>query len=287
MLKKAAGQPVISFEFFPPKTEEGDRNLFEKTLPALAQAKPDFCSVTYGAGGSTRGKTLMIVDRIQREHGLTALAHLTCVNHTRDEVHVLLEKIRALGCKNILALRGDPPGGGAFQTTLGGFEFASELVQFIRQAGDFSTGVAGFPEGHTACQAGKYADWEHLKAKVDAGADFVLTQLFFDNADFFAFRDHVAGKLGVRVPIVPGVIAILNATQIIKFTQLCGSKIPPALRTKLDALGTDETVATEFGIEYATRQCEELLRAGVPGLHFYTLNKAPSTLRVLKNLGLA
>ncbi len=285
--KKAARRPVISFEFFPPKTEEGDRNLLEKTLPALAEAKPDFCSVTYGAGGSTRGKTLMIVDRIQREHGLTALAHLTCVNHTRDEVRVLLEKIRALDCKNILALRGDPPGGGVFQAAPGGFEFASELVQFIRQAGDFSTGVAGFPEGHTACQAGKYADWEHLKAKVDAGADFVLTQLFFDNADFFEFRDHVAGKLGVRVPIVPGVISILNAAQIIKFTQLCGSKIPPALRSKLDALGTDEAAATEFGIEYATRQCEELLRAGVPGLHFYTLNKAHSTIRVLKNLGLA
>jgi methylenetetrahydrofolate reductase (NADPH) len=285
--KRAAGRPVISFEFFPPKTEEGDRNLFEKTIPALAQSRPDFCSVTYGAGGSTRDKTLLMVDRIQREHHLTALAHLTCVNHTREEVRALLEKIRALGCKNILALRGDPPGGGEFEATPGGFEYASQLVEFIRQSGDFSAGVAGFPEGHTACKQGKYADWEHLKAKVDAGADFVLTQLFFDNADFFEFRDHVAGKLGVQVPIVPGVVAILNATQIIKFTQLCGAKIPPALRTKLDALGTDEVAATEFGIEYATRQCEELLHAGVPGLHFYTLNKAHSTIRVLKNLGLA
>lgn len=285
--KLAAARPVISFEFFPPKTEEGDRNLFDKTLPALSQAKPDFCSVTYGAGGSTRDKTLMMVDRIQREQGLTALAHLTCVNHTREEVRALLAQIRALGCKNILALRGDAPGGGEFKATRGGFEFAAQLVQSIRESGDFSTGVAGFPEGHTACHAGKYADWEHLKAKVDAGADFVLTQLFFDNADFFEFRDHVAGKLGVRVPIVPGVISILNAAQIIKFTALCGSKIPPALRVKLDALGTDEAAATEFGIEYATRQCEELLRAGVPGLHFYTLNKPHSTLRVLQNLGLA
>ncbi len=148
--KRAAKKPVISFEFFPPKTEEGDRNLLEKQIPALMQAKPDFCSVTYGAGGSTRDKTLMIVDRIQREHGLTALAHLTCVNHTRDEVRAVLEKIRALGCKNILALRGDPPGGGEFQTTPGGFEFASQLVQFIRESGDFSIGVAGFPEGHIA-----------------------------------------------------------------------------------------------------------------------------------------
>jgi methylenetetrahydrofolate reductase (NADPH) len=285
--KKTARRPVISFEFFPPKTEEGDRNLFDKTIPALALAKPDFCSVTYGAGGSTRDKTLMIVDRIQREHGLTGLAHLTCVNHNRDEVRILLEKIRALGCKNILALRGDPPGGGEFQTTPGGFEFASQLVELIRQTGDFSTGVAGFPEGHPACKEGKYADWGHLKTKVEAGADFVLTQLFFDNTDFFEFRDQMIGKFGVRVPVVPGVISILNATQIIKFTQLCGAKIKPALLAKLDALGTDEAAATEFGIEYATKQCEELLRAGVPGLHFYTLNKAHSTIRVLENLGLA
>jgi methylenetetrahydrofolate reductase (NADPH) len=285
--RQAASLPVISFEFFPPKTDEGDRNLLEKTLPALMQAKPDYCSVTYGAGGSTRDKTLMIVDRIQREHRLTALAHLTCVNHTRAEVGVLLEKIRALGCQNILALRGDPPGGGEFQSTPGGFEFSSQLVQFIRESGDFSTGVAGFPEGHLACKLGKHADWEHLKTKVDAGADFVLTQLFFDNADFFEFRDHVTGKLGVRVPIVPGVISILNAAQTIKFTQMCGAKIPPPLRAKLDALGNDEAAAIEFGIEYATRQCEELLRAGVPGLHFYTLNKSRSTVQVLKNLGLA
>jgi methylenetetrahydrofolate reductase (NADPH) len=282
-----AGRPVISFEFFPPKTDEGDRNLFDKTIPALMSTKPDYCSVTYGAGGSTRDKTLMIVDRIQREHHLTALAHLTCVNHTRAEVGTLLEKIRALGCKNILALRGDPPGGGEFQPTSGGFEYSSQLVKFIREAGDFSTGVAGFPEGHLACKDGKHIDWEHLKSKVDAGADFVITQLFFDNADFFEFRDHVTGKLGVRVPIVPGMISILNAAQTIKFTQLCGAKIPPALRTKLDALGNDEAAATEFGIEYATRQCEELLQAGVPGLHFYTLNKPRSTVQVLKNLGLA
>jgi methylenetetrahydrofolate reductase (NADPH) len=285
--KRPANRPVISFEFFPPKTDEGVRNFFEKAIPALLQAKPDFCSVTYGAGGSTRDKTLMIVDRIQREHKLTALAHLTCVNHTRDEVRALLEKIRALGCRNILALRGDPPGGGGFQPAPGGFEFSSQLVRFIRESGDFSIGVAGFPEGHLACKAGKHADWAHLKAKVDAGADYVLTQLFFDNADFFEFRDYAAGKLGVRVPIVPGMISILNATQIIKFTQLCGAKIPPPLRAKLDALGNDEEAAIEFGIEYATQQCEELLRAGVPGLHFYTLNKSRSTVQVLKNLGLA
>ena len=285
--KMAAKKPVISFEFFPPKTDEGDRALLEKQIPALLAAKPDFCSVTYGAGGSTREKTLQIVDRVQRQHGLAALAHLTCVNHTREEVRALLEKVRALNCKNILALRGDPPGGGEFQATPGGFEFSSELVNFIREQGNFSTGVAGFPEGHIACKAGKHADWQHLKEKVEAGADFVVTQLFFDNADYFEFRDHVAGKLGVRVPLVPGVVSILSATQITKFTQMCGAKIPPALRTQLDALGTDDEAAMKFGIEYATRQCAELLRAGVPGLHFYTLNKAPATVQVLKNLGLA
>jgi methylenetetrahydrofolate reductase (NADPH) len=284
--KKAAGKPVVSFEFFPPKTDEGDRNLLEKQIPALLAAHPDFCSVTYGAGGSTREKTLRIVNTIQRQHGLTALAHLTCVNHTRAEVGALLEKICALNCKNILALRGDAPGGGEFQPTPGGFEFSAQLVEFIREHGDFSIGVAGFPEGHVACKDGKHADWQHLKEKVDAGADFVVTQLFFDNADFFEFRDHVVNQLGVRVPIVPGIVSILSATQIIRFTQLCGSKIPPALRAKLDQLGTDDEAAMKFGIEYATQQCAELLRAGVPGLHFYTLNKAYSTVQVLKNLGL-
>jgi methylenetetrahydrofolate reductase (NADPH) len=286
-VRRAAGQPVISFEFFPPKTEEGDRALLEKHIPALLQTRPDYCSVTYGAGGSTREKTLMIVDRIQRQHGLTALAHLTCVNHTREQVAELLEKIRALGCRNILALRGDPPGGGDFVPTPGGFEYSSQLVKFIRERNGFSIGVAGFPEGHVACKAGKSADWRHLKEKIEAGADFVLTQLFFDNADFFEFRDHLTAKLGVNVPLVPGVIAILSATQIKRFTQLCGARIPAALATRLDELAADDAAAAAFGIEYATKQCEELLRAGVPGLHFYTLNKAHSTVQVLRNLGLA
>jgi methylenetetrahydrofolate reductase (NADPH) len=285
--KKAAQKPVISFEFFPPKTDEGDRNLLEKQIPALLATRPDFCSVTYGAGGSTRDKTLTIVDRIQREHQLPALAHLTCVNHTREEVRTLLEKISALGCKNILALRGDAPGGGDFQATPGGFEFSSQLVKFIRESGNFSVGTAGFPEGHIANKNGKHDDWKHLQEKVAAGADFIVTQLFFDNVDFFEFRDHIAGKLGVKVPIVPGVIAILSAAQIKRFTQLCGSKIPAKLQAKLDAVANDDEAAMKFGIEYATEQCAELLRAGVPGLHFYTLNKAHSTVQVLKNLKLA
>jgi methylenetetrahydrofolate reductase (NADPH) len=285
--KRLVKRPVISLEFFPPKTGEGDKALLEKHIPALMEVRPDFCSVTYGAGGSTREKTLMIVDRIQREHRLTALAHLTCVNHTREQVAELLQKIKATDCKNILALRGDPPGGGEFQPTPGGFEYSSQLVQFIREQSGFGVGVAGFPEGHIACKEGKLADWQHLREKVEAGADFVLTQLFFDNADYFEFRDHLTGKFDVKVPLVPGVIAIVSATQIKKFTQLCGSKIPPALAARLDEIGADDAAAAEFGIEYATKQCEELLRAGAPGLHFYTLNKAASTVRVLKNLGLA
>ena len=284
--RSAGGKPVISFEFFPPKTDEGDRTLLEKNVPALLATRPDFCSVTYGAGGSTREKTLTIVDRIQREHQLPALAHLTCVNHTRDEVRVLLEKIRALDCRNILALRGDPPGGGEFQPTPGGFEFSADLVRFIKQSGDFSVGVAGFPEGHIANKLGKHADWQHLKERADAGADFVITQLFFDNADFYEFRDHVTKNLGVKIPILPGVIAILSAAQIQRFTQLCGSKIPAKLQAKLNEVAHDDEAAMKFGIEYATQQCEELLRMGAPGLHFYTLNKAHSTVQVLKNLKL-
>ena len=227
--RRAGRQAVISFEFFPPKTDEGDRNLLERTIPALLQTKPDYCSVTYGAGGSTRDKTLMIVDRIQRQHGLTAVAHLTCVCATKEQIRDLLARIRSLGVKNVLALRGDPPGGSDFQATPGGFEFSSQLVRFIREQGDFCIGVAGFPEGHIACKEGNYADWTHLKEKVDAGANFVLTQLFFDNADFHRFRDHVTRKLGVNVPIVPGVVSILSATQIKRFTAMCGATIPAPL----------------------------------------------------------
>jgi methylenetetrahydrofolate reductase (NADPH) len=284
--KRATGKPVISFEFFPPKTEEGDRSLLEKTIPALMQTKPDYCSVTYGAGGSTRDKTLMIVDRIQKEHQLTAVAHLTCVSATKEEIHRLLEQIRALDVRNVLALRGDPPGGGEFRATPGGFEFSSELVEYIRGLDGFSIGVAGFPEGHIACKEGKYVDWQHLKTKINAGADFVLTQLFFDNADFYEFRDHLTKKLGVNVPLVPGIVSILSAAQIKRFTAMCGARIPDPLAARLDEIGDNDAQAMEFGIEYATKQCEELLSAGAPGIHFYTLNKPHSTVRILKNLGL-
>jgi methylenetetrahydrofolate reductase (NADPH) len=285
--KARAAQPVISFEFFPPKTDEGDRTLLAKTIPALMQTRPDFCSVTYGAGGSTREKTLMIVDRIQREHGLTAVAHLTCVCSTREQIKELLQQIRALGVKNVLALRGDPPGGGEFQVTPGGFEFSNQLVSFIREQGDFCIGVAGFPEGHIACKAGKHTDWSYLKQKIEAGADFVVTQLFFDNADFYAFREHMNRRLGVTVPLVPGIVPILSGSQIKRFTALCGARIPAPLAGRLDELGQDDAAVAEYGIEYATQQCADLLKQGAPGIHFYTLNKANSTVRVLRNLSLA
>ena len=286
MTARAAKRPVISFEFFPTKTEEGERVLLEKTIPALRQLKPDFCSVTYGAGGSTRDKTLTIVDRIQRQHGLTAMAHLTCVNATKEEIGAYLSEARSRGINNILALRGDPPGGtGEFKMTEGGFEFSYQLVEFIRQAGGFSIGVAGFPEGHIACKEGKYVDWQRLKNKIDRGADFVITQLFFSNRDYIQFRDFLT-KLGVTVPIVPGIIPILSTAQIKKFTALCGAGLPKPLLNELEKRGDDDEAAAQFGIEYATRQCEELLREGAPGIHFYTLNKARSTTAILNNLRL-
>jgi len=280
-------RPVVSFEFFPTRTPEAERTLLEKTIPALGQLKPDFCSVTYGAGGSTRDKTLTIVDRIQREQGLTAMAHMTCVNATRDDTASVLAQARALGITNILALRGDPPGGaGVFQKTDGGFEFAYELVRFIKDMGGFSIGVAGFPEGHIASAEGKHADWRHLRHKIDQGADFVITQLFFNNRDYFDFRDYLS-SLGVRVPLIPGIIPILSAAQIKKFVSLCGADLPAPLIEELDKRGSDDEAVTELGIEYATKQCEELLREGAPGLHFYTLNRARSTTRIVNNLGLA
>ena len=280
-------RPVISFEFFPTKTPEGERTLLEKTIPALGRLKPDFCSVTYGAGGSTREKTLAIVDRMQRDQALTAMAHMTCVNATREDTAGVLAQARALGITNILALRGDPPGGvGDFEKTEGGFEFSYELVRFVKDMDAFSIGVAGFPEGHIASSEGKHADWRHLKHKIDQGADFVITQLFFSNRDYFEFRDYLA-SLGVRVPLVPGIMPVMSAAHIRRVVTLCGAALPPALVTELDKRGADDDAVTQFGIEYATRQCEELLREGVPGLHFYTLNKAASTTAIVGNLGLA
>lgn len=278
-------RPLISFEFFTPRTAEGDRVFFDRTLPALAALRPGYCSVTYGAGGSTRDKTLGMVERIQNDHGLPAMAHLTCVGATRAQIEELLGDARRRGIRNLLALRGDPPEGtAAFEQVPGGFRYAHELVTLAHGFGGFSLAVAGFPEGHLECREGKRVDWERLKAKVACGADAVITQLFFDNAYFYEFRDHLVDRLGVRVPIVPGIIPIQSAGQIRKFVALCGATIPPALAARLEALATDDAAAAEFGIEFATAQCVDLLRQGVPGLHFYSLNKALPVTRILQNL---
>lgn len=284
---RPGARPVISFEFTPPRTDEGDRTLFDKTLPELAKLKPDYCSVTYGAGGTTREKTLDIVDRIQREHKLTAMSHLTCVGSTRADIAAVLDEASARGIKNILALRGDPPGGiGEFSKTEGGFEYSSELVDVIKARGEFSIGAACFPEGHMHCKEGKFADWDHLKRKIDAGVDFVITQLFFDNADFFEFHNYMTAKLGVTIPICPGILPIPSAGWIKRFIPLCGAKVPKVVADKLAEFGDNEEAVVDWGIEYATKQCEELLKFGVTGLHFYTVNKVKPTRAIVRNLGL-
>ena len=285
--KRAAGRPVISVEFFPPKTPKGDETLFERTLPALQAVAPDYYSVTYGAGGSTRHKTLEVVDRIQREHHATTMAHLTCIGTSRTDIERYLLEARDKGIRNILALRGDPPqGSGELARLEGSFEYSYQLVGFIKRTGSFSIGTAGFPESHIACTEGKHVDWQRLKAKIDEGADFVLTQLFFDNDDYFTFRDYLVETLGVRVPITPGVLPILDTEQIQRFTRICGSTLPAALLAKLEVFGNDAEAVAEFGVEFATRQCEALLAGGAPGLHLYSLNKARAATRIIQNLGL-
>ncbi len=283
---RAAGRPAVSFEFFPPKTSEGEKNLLEKTIPALLELKPDYCSVTYGAGGTTREKTIGIVDRIQREHGLTTMMHLTCVNSTKDELASVLAEAKVRGIRNILALRGDPPPDAAeWQATEGGFTYSSQLVEFIKQLGGFCIGTAGFPEGHIAQRGGRAVDWGFLREKIAAGADFVITQLFFDNVDFFSFHDYLSIH-EVKVPIIPGVLPVSSAKQTKKFTEMCGARLPEGLLKRLNEIGDDDEGAAKFGIQYATDQCRVLLKAGVPGLHFYTLNKAASTTAIVRNLGL-
>jgi len=285
--RQAAARPVVSVEFFPPRTPEGERALFDRTLPALMDIRPDFCSVTYGAGGSTRDKTLEVAARVQREFALTAMAHLTCISTSREEVHGFLVEAEARGIQNILALRGDPPRGlPDFDPPANGFTYSYQLIDFIRQRGGFSIGTAGFPEGHVACREGRHADWQRLKLKIDHGADFVLTQLFFDNADYFAFAEYVTGTLGLRVPLTPGILPMLNGEQVKRFTALCGARLPDPLAIRLSELGDDHEAVARFGIDYATRQSEALLAGGAPGLHIYTLNRPEATVEIVRRLGL-
>jgi methylenetetrahydrofolate reductase (NADPH) len=285
---RALGRPTISFEFFPPKTAEAEEALFARAMPQLRALRPDFVSVTYGAGGSTRDGTLRIASRARHEFGLEAMAHLTCVGASRTLLRDVLDEARGLGLENILALRGDPPAGTSeWRPAEDGLSYAHELVRLVRSYGCFSVGVAGFPEGHLNCNGDKHRDWAYLAAKVEAGAEFVLTQLFYDNRDYFEFKDYLENHLGVRVPLVPGVLPILSTAQIKRFTTLCGARLPAPLLECLEALGDDDEAVTQFGIEVATQQCRELLAGGAPGLHFYTLNRARSTAAVLGNLGLA
>jgi methylenetetrahydrofolate reductase (NADPH) len=249
-------------------------------------ARPDYCSVTYGAGGSTREKTLGLVERIQRDFGLTTVMHLTCVNADKAELGSVIDEAKARGVRNILALRGDPPGGsGEWVPTEGGFRYSSELVAYLKEIGDLSIGTAGFPEGHIAQTGGKHQDWQHLADKIHQGAHFVVTQLFYDNDDYFAMRDHLTKTLGVDVPLIPGLLPVVALNQTKKFTALCGARLPERFLSRLEALGDDDAAVTAFGIEYCTQQIEGLIRGGAPGVHFYTLNKAHSTVQILKNLG--
>jgi methylenetetrahydrofolate reductase (NADPH) len=285
----ASGErPTFSFEFFPPRTPEAEQALFGQALPRLRALRPDFISVTYGAGGSTRDKTLGIAGRAKHEFGLEAMTHLTCVGASYTLLRGVLDEARALGLENVLALRGDPPPGDAeFRPDPDGPAYAHELVRLVRSYECFSVGVAGFPEGHLACGGDKHADWAYLAQKVEAGAEFVITQLFYDNRDYFAFADYLQNHLGVRVPLVPGILPILSTAQIKRFTALCGARLPAPLVARLEALGDDDEAVTQLGIELATAQCRELLASGAPGLHFYTLNRARSVSAILQNLGLA
>ena len=275
--------PCFSFEFFPPKTPEGVRNLLS-TLEELAELQPGFVSVTYGAGGSTRDRTVELVTDIKARNRIETMAHLTCVGHTSAEVKEILDRYAAARIENVLVLRGDPPQGErTFQPTPGGFRYARELVEFIREHDyPFCLGGACYPEGHVETLS-RDEDLRHLKAKVDAGMDFVITQLFFDNAFYFDFVER-ARRVGINVPIVPGIMPITNFDQVSRFTRMCGATVPMRLTLALEKVKDDPAAVMQLGVAHATVQCMELLSRGVPGIHFYTLNKSPATRMIVSAL---
>jgi methylenetetrahydrofolate reductase (NADPH) len=279
-----AGEPAFSFEFFPPKTEAGERNL-DAALAELRTLEPSFVSVTYGAGGSTREKTIEIVKRIKDEYGLEAMAHFTCVGATVSELRETLDEMASAGIDNVLALRGDPPGGqGPWMKTEGGLEYSRELVELIAGGYQFAIGAACFPETHIHAHSPE-ADLEHLAEKVGAGVDFLITQLFFDNSVYLDFLTR-ARAIGIRAPIIPGIMPITHAGQIERMAAMCGSAIPQELRRELHARHEHPEAVLDFGVAYATLQCAELLAAGAPGIHFYTLNRSPATRAILSALKL-
>ncbi|HVX13195.1 MAG TPA: methylenetetrahydrofolate reductase [NAD(P)H] [Pirellulales bacterium] len=271
----------LSFELFPPKTEAGERELFEH-LPELMSFEPTYVTCTYGAGGSTRDKTLEIVERVRERFGCPVASHLTCVGATVDELRAYLHEAHTRGVENIVALRGDPPKGQTeFQAVAGGLRYAVDLVALVRgEFPQFGVAVAGYPETHQEALSPQ-ADLDNLKRKVDAGGDVVITQLFYFNDDFFRFRDQCLDR-GIAVPIVPGVLPVTNLAQIKRITSLCGAKLPPRFHDALESCADSAEDQFAVGVDFATEQVQQLIDGGVPGVHFYVLNKSPATCRVLR-----
>ena len=280
----AAEEPIFSFEFFPPKTDAGERVL-GLALESLRQLGPDFVSVTYGAGGGSRGRTQELTKWIKQQLGIEAMAHLSCVGSTREELVTVLDDMREAGIENILALRGDPPRGESdWKAHPGGLHYSTELAGLIRDGYEACVGGACFPEVHPEAPDLAH-DLRFLKEKVDSGVSFLITQLFFDNELYFRFVDE-ARAVGIDVPILPGIMPITDLSQIKTITGMCGATIPTALREALDWRAHDPEAVLQLGVSYATLQCAELLARGAPGVHFYTLNRSPATRAILSALKL-
>jgi methylenetetrahydrofolate reductase (NADPH) len=278
------GEPTFSFEFFPPKTEEGERNL-RHTLEDLRAFDPDFVSVTYGAGGSTRDKTVELTKWIKQELGIEAMAHLSCVGTTREELLTILDGIKAAGIDNVLALRGDPPRGETeWKPHPGGLHYSTELAALISGSYPFSIGAACFPEVHPEAPDLAH-DLRFLKEKLASGATFLITQLFFDNELYFRFVEE-ARAVGIDAPIIPGIMPITDLKQIKTITGMCGATIPEPLLEALEWRTGDPEAVLQLGVAYATLQCAELLARGAPGIHFYTLNRSPATRAIVSALHL-
>jgi methylenetetrahydrofolate reductase (NADPH) len=277
------GKFGLSFELFPPKTPQGVANLFQH-VARLVEFGPSFITCTYGAGGSTQELTLEIVARVRREFRLPVATHLTCVGRTVDQLRQYLNTARQLDVQNVVALRGDPPRGDTtFRPVPGGLRYANELVALVRgEFPDLGIAVAGYPETHQEAPSPEI-DLANLKRKADAGADVIITQLFYNNDDFFRFRDRCAA-LGIRLPIVPGILPVTNLSQIQRITSLCGAKLPASFVRDLEAAGDDTAAQFAVGVDFATRQTQALIDAGVPGIHFYVLNRSEAAAEVLRNV---
>jgi methylenetetrahydrofolate reductase (NADPH) len=275
-------RPVFSFEFFPPKTDDGQAML-EQTLAVLKDDQPEYVSVTYGAGGTTRERTVDITKWIKQDLGIEAMAHLSCVGEATDRLTEILGELKDVGIENVLALRGDPPRGQTeWKPHPGGLHYSVELIELIGRDFDFCVGAACFPEVHPDAP-NLQEDLKYARAKVEAGASFLITQLFFDNELYFDFVDE-ARAAGITVPIIPGIMPITNFGSIKTITGMCGATIPPELVTRLDERAEDPEAIAELGVAYATLQCSDLLARGAPGIHFYTLNRSPATRAILAAL---